>query len=183
MLRKHLDRFGELAPRVQQEIDDIVTDYKDYLIYQALKCETPIEQLVYLRFMELYFDEFTFFVMNDSNAYFNIYPQKEIEANGKKYRVDFAIEIKFRGRTSLFAIECDDHEFHEKTKEQALRDKKRDRDLMSVGYYVMRFTGSEIWNDPEGVVIEIYDLIKRLSGLEDYVDYQIRKSMENEAEE
>jgi very-short-patch-repair endonuclease len=45
-------------------------------------------------------------------------------------------------------VECDGHDFHEKTKEQARRDKQRDRFLQSRGYKVLRYTGSEIWADP-----------------------------------
>ncbi len=44
-----------------------------------------------------------------------------------------------------YVIECDGHDFHERTKEQAQRDKKRDRELQAAGYKVFRFTGSEIW--------------------------------------
>ena len=40
------------------------------------------------------------------------------------------------------------HEFHGKTRQQAARDKGRDRDLTSNGIKVFRFTGSEIWKDP-----------------------------------
>ena len=46
----------------------------------------------------------------------------------------------------LIAVECDGHEFHEKTKQQAARDKARDRD---------RFTGSEIWKDPGACADEV----------------------------
>lgn len=45
-------------------------------------------------------------------------------------------------------VECDGHDFHERTKEQAARDRKRDRELSLKGYDVFRFTGSEIWRDP-----------------------------------
>jgi hypothetical protein len=44
-------------------------------------------------------------------------------------------------------VECDGHDFHEKTKEQARRDKERDRNLQSLGYPVYRYTGSEIYAD------------------------------------
>jgi len=49
---------------------------------------------------------------------------------------------------SELIIECDGHDFHEKTKQQAAKDKSRDRDLQSSGVTVFHFTGSEIWNDP-----------------------------------
>ncbi len=45
-------------------------------------------------------------------------------------------------------VECDGHEFHERTREQATRDKNRDRELLNAGYPVMRFTGSEIVSSP-----------------------------------
>lgn len=48
---------------------------------------------------------------------------------------------------SALIVECDGHEWHERTKEQAARDRKRDRTLQSAGYRVFRYTGSEIWRD------------------------------------
>jgi very-short-patch-repair endonuclease len=44
-------------------------------------------------------------------------------------------------------VECDGHEFHERTKEQASRDKERDRALQSAGFLVFRFSGADIWRD------------------------------------
>lgn len=72
------------------------------------------------------------------------------------YRADFYVDLFTNGhrRVSLF-VECDGHDFHEKTKEQAARDRKRDRDLQSLGINVLRFTGSELHRDPEGCFAEI----------------------------
>lgn len=68
------------------------------------------------------------------------------------YRVDFVL-----GSTQHIAdlrkhivIECDGHQFHEKTKEQAARDKKRDRTLTTTFGAVLHFTGSEIYRDVAG---------------------------------
>lgn len=47
-------------------------------------------------------------------------------------------------------VECDGHDYHEKTKEQAKRDRGRDRWAADNGYDLYRFTGSEIHNDPLG---------------------------------
>lgn len=57
-------------------------------------------------------------------------------------------------------VECDGHEFHEKTKAQAQRDKKRDRTLTTMGFTVMRFTGSEIWRDPRKCVLEAIKFVQ-----------------------
>jgi very-short-patch-repair endonuclease len=85
------------------------------------------------------------------------YPQVTFEP----YRVDFLIGSLWSEpdgedrREHWIAVECDGHDFHEKTKEQAQRDKARDRFLVSSGVKVMRFTGSEIWRDPTLCAIEV----------------------------
>lgn len=65
-----------------------------------------------------------------------------------QYRADFVIYHP-KGLVGLSGIivECDGHDFHERTKEQAVRDKSRDRDLQEAGFKVMRFAGSEVWAD------------------------------------
>jgi hypothetical protein len=64
-------------------------------------------------------------------------------------------------------IECDGHEFHERTKEQARRDKKRDRELQKFGFQVFRYTGSEVWADPIAVSEEIVTTLwRRIAGEE-----------------
>lgn len=56
-------------------------------------------------------------------------------------------------------IYCDGHEFHEKTKEQAKRDRSIDRWIQEQGMKVLRFTGSEIWNDPQKCAEQVLNFI------------------------
>jgi very-short-patch-repair endonuclease len=67
------------------------------------------------------------------------------------YRLDFCIASPslehFDTVAHLLAVECDGHDFHERTKQQAARDKSRDRALLDHGIATIRFTGSEIWRD------------------------------------
>jgi very-short-patch-repair endonuclease len=65
------------------------------------------------------------------------------------YRVDFLVIASFCGlpapRPMLrFVVECDGHDYHERTKEQAAYDRKRDREIQAMGLPVLRFTGSQI---------------------------------------
>ena len=96
-----------------------------------------------------------------------IEPQVEIAG----YRVDFRItriEQVFDSKRpdSLqpfrreVIVECDGHDFHEKTKQQAIKDKNRDRKLQMAGPRVFHFTGSEIWNDPMAAAIEVCDFME-----------------------
>jgi len=62
------------------------------------------------------------------------------------YRADFLLGYAGAGshqQTSII-VECDGHEWHEKTKAQAQKDKERERVLNSHVAKVIRFTGSEI---------------------------------------
>jgi hypothetical protein len=79
--------------------------------------------------------------------------QPQVEING--HRVDFLVEMASVRRdyskqnatitlSKSVVVECDGHEFHEKTKEQAEKDKRRDRELQDAMLGVFRFTGSEI---------------------------------------
>lgn len=77
-------------------------------------------------------------------------------------RHDFAV-LHPRVRAP-FLIECDGHDFHERTKEQAARDRSRDRYALTRRRYMMRFTGSEIWRNPFGCADEVIDLVSRAMG-------------------
>lgn len=65
---------------------------------------------------------------------------------------DYVADFLVRGRTAHgvdhIIVECDGHQFHEKTPEQAQHDKRRDRYMQSLGFIVMRFTGREIVRNP-----------------------------------
>ena len=54
-------------------------------------------------------------------------------------------------------MECDGHDFHERTKAQAAHDKTRDRALQARGLKVLRYTGSEIWADPFGCALDVLE--------------------------
>lgn len=74
-----------------------------------------------------------------------IYPQMKIG----KYCADFVASVKdYSGGEIVGVIECDGHDYHERTKEQARHDKERDRYFQSIGLLVLRYTGSEIYRDP-----------------------------------
>lgn len=69
------------------------------------------------------------------------------------YRADFVIGLRPSGNerfSSMTVVECDGHNYHERTKKQAAHDKKRDRYMAKMGVGVIRFTGSEIYADPKG---------------------------------
>lgn len=88
-----------------------------------------------------------------------VWPQAQLD----KYRVDFLIIAgpRLSNKELVYvAVECDGHEFHERTKEQASRDRARDRALQSMGSQIFRFTGSEIYRDAGKCVSEIVNFLE-----------------------
>ena len=75
-----------------------------------------------------------------------------------RYRVDFVVSEMVGGREFIVLVECDGHEFHERTKEQASRDRSRDRCFQKI-HPVYRFTGSEIWNNPRDCWDEVREVL------------------------
>lgn len=80
------------------------------------------------------------------------------------WRVDFVIHYPvWRDGDYVLKrliVECDGHDFHERTKDQAKRDRSRDRLAQYEGLPVFRFTGSEIWNDPQGCADEVLQFME-----------------------
>jgi very-short-patch-repair endonuclease len=73
-----------------------------------------------------------------------------------RFKLDMALEELFEsGEWGRIAIECDGHEFHERTKEQAEHDRSRDRALQADGWSVMRFTGRELHRDARKCAAEV----------------------------
>jgi very-short-patch-repair endonuclease len=74
-------------------------------------------------------------------------------------RVDIVVSTSFGDETIRIVVECDGHDWHERTPEQASRDKRRDRFLQRRGYLVFRFTGRDIVHDPRGCASDVLGAI------------------------
>lgn len=71
------------------------------------------------------------------------------------YRADLMV----RGNCGwLVAIECDGHDFHDRTKQQAAYDRSRDRELLRLKIWTARFTGSEIYHSAERCASEVFSI-------------------------
>lgn len=134
-----------------------------------LKMESPIEHILYIALLavadltRLKCHDVTF-VKNSVNEYMptdfvsglSVDPQVRIE----NYRVDFL--VSWYGDTpsaspnmKRVVVECDSQQWHDRTEIERRYEKRRDRDLLRLGYQVLRFTGKEIKDEPFRVAIEI----------------------------
>lgn len=145
------------------------------LLETADGCESPIEGAMFAAlaiagFQECDRVESGFFRFGlDGIDTLAIEPQFKID----RFRVDFQVSLIERfgyGENDFHKadvlVECDGHDYHERTKTQVKRDKSRDRKLQSLGHQVLHFTGSEIWNDPCGAALEVVHHLQRAVAVE-----------------
>jgi len=70
--------------------------------------------------------------------------------------VDLAVFIPgLDHRRPIVVVECDGHQFHERTPEQASKDRRRVRALQRLGIPVYPFTGTDVVRSSEESVQEI----------------------------
>ncbi len=78
----------------------------------------------------------------------------DVQVEEAPYRLDFLLTLHRGESMTSVVVECDGHDFHERTKEQAQRDRARDRALTAKGAAVFRFTGSELHRYADACVAE-----------------------------
>ena len=129
---------------LEDVIDEATADFLSIVGQVSYDCESPIEALFLVAIAPL--------MVRDSS--YTVTPQAKLG----NYRVDFLITFTaVPGISRSVVVECDGHDYHERTKEQAERDKRRDRAIAAQGLPVFRFTGRELHRDPEACVDEVVD--------------------------
>jgi very-short-patch-repair endonuclease len=117
---------------VWMKFDEFVDDHP---FRRFIKCQSPIE---------------LDFLVGSLQKIEGLKPQVE----EGPYKIDLAHPEK------KIAIELDGHDFH-KTRSQRTNDAKRERYLQMKGWKVIRFTGTEIYNDLLGCIDEAVTIINK----------------------
>lgn len=163
--------------KIQDVLEDAKLTFLDQFSMDADRCESHVELLFYFachmktigfaRSIEPlpYINNIACFVSDlkqrqQSNEYpFFICMSPQVKIG--RYRVDFLFGAGlWDNTTKLVVVECDGHDFHERTKEQARADKSRDRFMKRLGIQVFRFTGSEVWRDANYCLHEVLSYMK-----------------------
>lgn len=137
-----------------------VSAMRGILVNEMSDCESPIEELFLVAICGTYHLRFDDVTRATAEAAMSVGLEPRamlsvgrwllaVQESIGPHRVDFALAtVSAGGRPLAVVVECDGHDFHEKTKEQARKDKSRDRDLQSRGFRVLRFAGSELYRNP-----------------------------------
>lgn len=124
-----------------------VYDLTTYVVNKASSL-SPIEgiALFYLIKLQSFFGTSNFTI----NSQFKI----------DEFTADFMIDFKRSGEVKKIVIECDGHDFHEKTKEQVEKDKKRDRHFTAKGFLLLRYSGSELVRQPDVIFKDFIAIVR-----------------------
>jgi very-short-patch-repair endonuclease len=141
------DRVFEVAAQLRDDyvknaVYEARSNYERTVGLLGRSCESPIEVL-FLAAM----------IPHVLRSYYRIYPQAQVQEK----RVDFLITF-LEGEGDYerrIVVECDGHDYHERTAEQAEHDKSRDRNITAQGIPVFRFTGRELHRDPDACAEEV----------------------------
>jgi hypothetical protein len=129
--------------------------YSGNCITCLFKLQSPLERKLFLELKKGYIRFDTQYAIN--------WKGENISTEGKSYNnpvnnfkdvltvADFYIEKK----DVQLCIYTDGHTYHEKTEEQAQRDKQIDRKLQELGYIVLRYTGKDVNESSKNIIAEI----------------------------
>jgi hypothetical protein len=151
-----------LDPKVLKALRLKISEFEDEMVNSMCGCQSPIEQLLAVSLHSVINSPYR---ISRAEALgidiIGVEPQCEIECGNKTYKVDFEIPVWNTNTKEgkCFVVECDGHDFHEKTKEQVQKDKERERDLIKIGRIVIRYSGSEIYKDADECAREVCDII------------------------
>jgi very-short-patch-repair endonuclease len=161
------------SEKVPNEITDGIRSISRAWMEGRRHCESPIEEIFLEKalfsnngYTDVVWNEFPGAFDHEHSGFGACF---EMQAEIGPYRVDFLFTTYSDGFKRKLVVECDGHDFHEKTKEQARRDKARDRYFAKHGISVIRFSGSEIYRDADECKEELETV---LAGLTDECLFQ-----------
>ncbi len=122
--------------------------------------QSPLERKLFLELSKAYIRFQTQYPLNWFGENISIegktYEDKQNNFKEVLTVVDFYIEKK---QTKL-CVYTDGHSYHERTEDQAKKDRNIDRKLQELGFQVLRYTGKEVNENPLKIINEIQKWIE-----------------------
>lgn len=131
-----------------------------YMLDPIDECRSPIEKIFFVAFKIV--ENLRAEEIPDDYIGFHVLPQFDIVCDKHIYYADFMIVLENLidpNKSYDLIVECDGHEFHERTKEQVKHDNERAYALKKHGEDILRFSGSQIYNEPIKCANDVFDYI------------------------
>jgi len=139
--------------------DKLCKDCQYKLTYNCniclLKLQSPLERMLFLELKKAYINFKEQCPLSWTGDFIEIDANKLDLEKVKFHNIltvpDFFIEKK----NVKLCIYTDGHTYHERTEEQAKRDRNIDRKLQELGFIVLRYTGKEVRENPKKIIDQI----------------------------
>lgn len=121
-------------------------------------------------------------VRDDAGFMFHGYLMQQMYVG--PHRADFGVAAATsRNRAMIVAIECDGHDFHDRTRDQVARDKARDRAFAERDIRLFRFSGSEIWRDAGACADQVLTFVREWRSQPLFEQFEARPNEDGSTEE
>lgn len=114
--------------------------------------QSPLERQLYLELSKTYIKFQTQFALNWNGENISIEGKKYGNKNNNFKEVLTIVDFYIEKRQTRLCVYTDGHTYHERTEEQAQRDRNIDRKLQELGFQVLRYTGKDV-NENMGKII------------------------------
>ena len=149
-----------LVTSLMRFIPEECEKYYEIILDFIAFCESPIEAIFFVSIVLHNLE------IEDG---FRIIAIPQHETNVNNYKADFLVQLFNKNNRNNYVevlVECDGHNYHEITKSQVKKRNERDLALKKNGYDILHFSGSQIYNNPQECVKDVYEylLIKYQKG-------------------
>ena len=154
--------FLKLPRRCQEMVFEQLTrtDGLGYIPFEVYglpdDIKSPIEQMFYMAFAVINMEYY--------GGKYSVESQAEIKIDNNTYYVDFLLSLN-NGEKLMIIVECDGHDFHKLTKQQVKHDNERDFALKKIGYDVIHFSGSQLYENAWKCADDVCSFIQERYGV------------------
>lgn len=144
--------------------DKLCQDCEYKLTNQCITClfelQSPLERKLFLALNKKRVKFQTQYALNWKGEYISIKGKTYDNPTNNFKDVLTVADFYIQKRDVQLCVYTDGHTYHERTEDQAQRDKRIDRKLQELGFKVLRFTGKEVNENTDKIVTEIQSWLK-----------------------
>lgn len=139
--------------------DELCQGCKFKLTHKCKEClfilQSPLERQLFLELSKTYIRFYSQYPLNWYGENISTEGKSYGDANNNFKEVLTVVDFYIEKRNTKLCVYTDGHSYHERTEEQAQRDRNIDRKLQELGFQVLRYTGKDVKENIEKIINEI----------------------------
>ena len=117
--------------------------------------QSPLERQLYLKLQQSYLRFQVQYPLNWKGENISIEGKTYANVLNNYKEVLTVVDFYFEKRDTKLCVYTDGHTYHERTEEQAQRDRRIDRTLQELGFSVLRYTGKDVREKVDNILTDI----------------------------